>query len=315
MGVVLCITLVLLVGFHELGHYSMARLFSIPVEKFVVSPLGGFVKFKSDFLFESVALYKRACIILAGPLFSLLLAFLAYWVVFVIGITQPIPVIKNIAPQSVLSHSGLSAGSTILSIDHSATPTWASVIFKLLPHVGKSDVLHIETSKGIFNIKLNQFKLDPVKPNLLLSFGIIPEKNSELRTRKFSVLNAVPYAFHEVFLYVHLNFIVVEKMLTGNISIKSLVGPLGLLSSTFFAAKQGLVVYIAFLGFVSVGLAFINLLPIPGLDGASFLYLIIELFRGKPLSIALQMLLFRLGIILLTVLMIQALMNDLTRLL
>jgi regulator of sigma E protease len=93
------------------------------------------------------------------------------------------------------------------------------------------------------------------------------------------------------------------------------VGPLGLLSSTFFAAKQGIVVYIAFLGFVSIGLAFINLLPIPGLDGANLLYLIIELFRGKPLSTALQMLLFRLGIILLTVLMIQALMNDLTRLL
>ncbi|HEV2614857.1 MAG TPA: site-2 protease family protein [Gammaproteobacteria bacterium] len=312
---VLCVTLLLLIGFHEFGHYAMAKLFSVPVEKFVISPIGGFVKFKKDFVFESIALPKRACIILAGPLFNLILAFLAYWIVFVVGITQPAPVIQNIVPHSVLSQSGITPDSNIMAIDGSPTSTWAAVLFKVLPHLGRSDVLKIQTQSGIFNIKLNNFKIDPVKPDILLSLGIIPKENSELVTRKFSVWHAIPPAFQEVCLYFYVNGVVVEKIITGNISIKSLVGPVGLLSSTLFAAKQGGVVYIAFLGFVSVGLAFINLLPIPGLDGANLLYLIIELFRGKPLSSAVQMLLFRLGIILLTVLMIQALMNDLTRLL
>jgi regulator of sigma E protease len=181
--------------------------------------------------------------------------------------------------------------------------------------LGKSDVLEFKTQKGIFKLELNKFKLDPLKPNLLLSLGIVPKKNSEVILRKFSVWQAVPESLHEVGLCFYVNAVVIEKILTGNISLQSLVGPVGLLSSTFFAVKHGVVAYVAFLGFVSVGLAFINLLPIPGLDGANLLYLLIELFRGKPLSSALQMLLFRLGIILLTVLMIQALMNDLSRLL
>jgi len=314
---ILCVTLLLLIGIHECGHYWIAKLFSIPVERFVISPLGGFVKFKADYSFESAAIYKRACIILGGPLFNLILAFLAYWFVFSVGILQPAPIVGKILPNSVAAHSGIAVNSKILSVDDHVTATWTSVIFRVLPHVGKSDVLHIQTTQGIFKIKLDHFKLDSLKPNLLLNLGIIPKENnkSELILRKFSAWQAIPESLHEVWLYLYVNGVVVEKILTGNISLRSLVGPVGLLSSAFFVAKQGVVVYAAFLGFVSVGLAFINLLPIPGLDGANFLYLIIELFRGKPLSSALQMLLFRLGIILLTVLMIQALMNDLSRLL
>lgn len=311
---VLCITLLFLIGFHEFGHYWMAKRFSIPVEKFVISPLGGFVRFKKDFSFESAPIYQRASIILAGPVFNVILAFVAYWFVFVWGIAQPAPVIGAVLPQSYAANAGVLSNSRIISVDNYPTPTWMAVIFQLLPHLGKSDVLDIQTQNGNFNIHLNRFTLNPLKPNLLLSLGIVPQKNSESVLRKYSVMQAIPHALREVWLYLDVNAVVVSKIVLGDISIRALVGPIGLLSSTLFAAKKGLVVYVAFLGFVSTGLAFVNLLPIPGLDGANILYLVIELFRGKPLSSAVQMLLFRLGIILLTVLMIQALMNDLSRL-
>jgi len=312
---VVCVSLILLIGLHEFGHYAVARFFSVPVERCVISPLGGFILLKKGFVFESLPLFKRGCIVLAGPLFNLIFAFLAYYMVFIVGIVQMSPVIGKVLPHSLAASAGISSGSEILSVDQVKTPTWPAVAFKVLPYLGRSGVLQIKTNFGEFNIILNNFKLDPVKPNLLSSIGVIPQKNSKMFLRKFSVLGSASESLRELWLYLNVNGIVIGKMLMGDISIRSLAGPLGLLSGSFFAAKQGFIVYMAFLGFVSVSLAFVNLLPIPGLDGAQLIYLVIELFRGKPLSVALQMLLLRLGIILLTVLMIQSLMNDLLRLL
>lgn len=314
-GVVVCVSLLFLIGVHEYGHYVMAKAFSVPVERFVISPLGGFVRIKKGFVFESLSLIKRAMIILAGPVFNLLFAFLAYYIVFVVGIVQPAPIIGKILPHSLAASAGLVSGSEILAIDNTKTATWAAVVFKVLPHLGEKNTLQIDTTAGKFSLPFENFTLDPVRPNLLLALGIIPQKNSKTVLRKFSAAGAVVQSLREVWLYLWVNGVVVSKMLTGHLSIKSLVGPVGLLSGSFFAAKQGVVIYLAFLGFISVSLAFINLLPIPGLDGSQLLYLAIELFRGRPLSPALQMLLLRLGIILLTVLMIQALMNDVLRLL
>ncbi|MDX2164256.1 MAG: site-2 protease family protein [Gammaproteobacteria bacterium] len=67
---VVCVSLLLLVGLHEFGHYIVAKFFSVPVERFVISPLGGFIQIQKGFVFESVAKFKRACIILAGPVFN-----------------------------------------------------------------------------------------------------------------------------------------------------------------------------------------------------------------------------------------------------
>lgn len=310
----------MLVGFHELGHYSISRLFSVPVEKFIVSPLGGFIKFKENFDLNSLAVYKRFCIFLAGPVFNLILAFFAYWVVFYVGIAQPAPIIGQITPHSLAANSGISAGNKIIAIDNHAVSTWPAVVFRILPHLGENSEIIIQTADQnknnikYYKILANNFKLDDLRPDLLLALGIIPEKNSVLNLRKYDVIPAMNKSVDEIKFYLYINAVVIKKMFTGDISIRALVGPIGLLSSSFYAAKQGWIFYIAFIGFLSIGLAFINLLPIPGLDGAHIFYLFIEFFRGRPLSSALQMLLFRLGIILLTVLMIQAIMNDLSRL-
>ncbi len=340
---IIIITLVFLIGFHEWGHFWVAKRLGIAVERFAIGfgkviwsrtardgteyalcafPLGGYVKFRDPAEFDAAPIFKRAIIIFAGPLCNLIFAFFAYWLVFVIGITQAVPRIDHILPDSPAARSGMVAQSQIISIDRHPTATWGAVVFRLIPHLGKNDeialtLLHQDQMSN-YHLKLDKFSLNPVKPDLFSRLGFVPVSAKDkqiLLKRQFSVIKAIPYALQEVNLYLQFNAVILTKIITGVVSLQSLAGPVTLFSGTVSAAHQGLVMYLAFLGLLSTSIAFMNLLPIPGLDGAHLLYLAIEAIRQKPLTIAVQVLLFRLGIILLSVLMFQALVNDMVRLL
>ena len=103
-------------------------------------------------------------------------------------------------------------------------------------------------------------------------------------------------------------------MLLGQISIGNIGGPISLFQTAEIAFVQGLVIFLGFLGLISVMLAFINILPIPGLDGGHLFYYLIELIRGKPLTPAVEMLSIRIGLIILFTIMFIGTFNDILRL-
>ena len=112
----------------------------------------------------------------------------------------------------------------------------------------------------------------------------------------------------------HLNWLGLQKLLQGKLSLKSLGGPITILESAGNALNSGWIAFISFLAFVSIAIGFVNLLPIPGLDGGHLLFYMIELIIRRPIPIAIQMLCFRIGFALLFIIIIQAIMNDLLRL-
>ena len=77
---------------------------------------------------------------------------------------------------------------------------------------------------------------------------------------------------------------------------------------------QGLVVFLYFISSLSFAVALINLFPIPGLDGGSIMYALIEKIRGKPVSVGMEVLLHRLIFIVFCLVLVQLLLNDLQRL-
>ena len=77
--------------------------------------------------------------------------------------------------------------------------------------------------------------------------------------------------------------------------------------------KQGVVVFIFFIASFSLAVAVVNLFPVPGLDGGSILYSIIEKIRGKPMSVALEVLIYQLMFIAFCLLLVHLVTNDLTR--
>lgn len=355
-----------LVTVHEYGHFIFAKFFKIRVDRFSVGfgkalwkrksksgteyviaaiPLGGYVKLldtreqkvdSKDFpeAFDKRSFYQKFIVLAAGPFFNFLLAFLAFWVVFVAGIVYVKPIVGQVVSGSISAVAGIKPGDQILAIDDRLTQNWPQVAMALVTHYGEKGKMKITISDmqgvktHVVNVDLSQWHLNALKPNPLLSLGIIPhqfKKDSENQIKKIKISSAMLHeiryplfsafnaAWQQVAAFTTFNMTILYKMLTGVISWQSLGGPLTILEASAAAAGQGMIIYTYFLGLLSISIAIINLVPIPGLDGAQMLYTLIEAIRRKPISVRTQVLLFRLGMILILVFMMQVMLNDLLR--
>jgi regulator of sigma E protease len=103
------------------------------------------------------------------------------------------------------------------------------------------------------------------------------------------------------------------RMLFGQVSLKNLSGPLSIAEYAGDSAQSGVAEFLGFLIVISLSLGFLNLLPIPILDGGQIIYQLIEWARGSPLSDRIQAMGQQVGIFLLLMLMGVALFNDFTR--
>jgi len=104
------------------------------------------------------------------------------------------------------------------------------------------------------------------------------------------------------------------RMITGEVSVKNISGPVTIADYAGQTARMGWAAYVGFLALISVSIGLLNLLPIPMLDGGHLFYYLIEIVRGKPVSQAWMLMGQRVGVGLLAALMGLAFFNDLTRL-
>ena len=110
------------------------------------------------------------------------------------------------------------------------------------------------------------------------------------------------------------SFNMVGKLITGDVSMKNLSGPLSIAQGAGNSAGYGFVAFLGFLALISINLGFINLLPLPVLDGGHLFYYFIELCTGKPVPEKIQEIGFKFGTIALLSLMSIAIFNDFSRL-
>lgn len=300
-----------------------------------VLPIGGYVRLLDDreghthpserhLAFNRQTCWKKGLIILAGPLFNLLFAWFIFWVVFSAGIYFLAPRIDAIVPGSIAAYAGLKPLDKIIAVDDQKVSNWSDIIMSLGLKYGDVDKIKVTTLSStqstlfIYNLDVAHWSLDKLHPDLIRSLGIIhyPHKkvvDAERNYLKLKPFSAIGYAIKQVWFYLEFNFVIIWKMITGVISWQSLSGPIGILSGLIGAIKQGILIYCFFLGLLSTNLAVINLLPIPGLDGAQLCYILFEGVSKKPVSLRFQILAFRLGMILLAILITQAILNDLMR--
>ena len=102
------------------------------------------------------------------------------------------------------------------------------------------------------------------------------------------------------------------RMLTGKISMKNLSSPIGIAGYAGDSARAGAGTFVMFLVLISLSLGFLNLLPIPILDGGQIVFVVAEWFKGSPLSERAQALGWHAGLVALALLMGVAVFNDLT---
>ena len=133
----------------------------------------------------------------------------------------------------------------------------------------------------------------------------------------FCIDEAVNTGYGDVYFASHPPQIIetmIGKLITGDVSVKNLSGPISIAQGAGTSAGYGLVYFLSFLALISVNLGIINLLPLPMLDGGHLMYFIVEWVRGKPVSDHVQEIGFRIGGVLLLTLMGIAIFNDLARL-
>lgn len=171
------VAIVVLVAFHEYGHFLVARLCGVKVLRFSIGfgkilytwkfaggetewslsaiPLGGYVKMLDERegevmpeemhrAFNRQPVLKRMAIVVAGPLANLLLAILMYWGLFIYGVPGVKPILGNINPDTPAASARLQMQQTIVSINGNDTPSWQEVRWVLLDAVLQGDRAKLE---------------------------------------------------------------------------------------------------------------------------------------------------------------------------
>lgn len=227
------------------------------------------------------------------------------------------PILNQVMPNSSAEKSGLKKGDKILTIAGQPVKDWYDFVTYIHSHPDQKVLVNFQRGDKNFSTTVHiAKKLDGFQ--WVGFIGVSPPKFSmpkEMKKlHKYNAGKALKVAVQQTWNFFVFHFVIVKKMLLGQISIGSLGGPIALFETAEMAFLQGVTIFLGYLGLISVMLAFVNMLPIPGLDGGHLLYYLIELIRGKPLSPAVEMLTIRIGIIILLLIMFIGTMNDILRL-
>ena len=228
--------------------------------------------------------------------------------------TQPVIISKVIA-HGPADLAGIRAGDQLLMMNNTLVTDWgfANDFIKQHPQQMIQIKIKRQQTEQIIPVKLDRTFWIIGAGYMGIEAQAVSWPQSLLRLQQYSLIEAINPAIQQVGLLMNFNLLVLKKILTGAISIKSLGGPISLFKGAAMSAQYGIVPYLLFLGFISIGLAIINLLPIPGLDGSHLFYFIWEGLVRRPVSQAVQMFMLRMGVILLVILMIQTIVNDIMR--
>jgi regulator of sigma E protease len=224
-------------------------------------------------------------------------------------------VIGKISPDSPAVKANLKTGDKIISIDNKSIQNWIEVMTVIAAHPDETLPFTVirngKTEKILVSIDYQRIYFKKIG-----YLGAAPQfefPDKLLRKIKYPPITALSHAFQNTYDFTAINFIILGKIITGKVSFKSLGGPITIFSTAGNALNSGLLPFISFLAFLSISIGIINVIPIPGLDGGHLLFQLIEFVMRRPVSLRVQFLLFRFGMIFLFLVITQALVNDLLR--
>ncbi len=296
-------------------------------------PLGGYVRFAGDMspasepseewkalplaeraqTFQAKALWQRAAIVLAGPVTNFLLAILLYIGIFAfVGEQQTPNIIGAVQPKSAAAAAGFKVGDRVIAIDGRAIARFTDIgryvelrpkqlmTFDIVRNGAPIKIVAAPAEDRTIDRFGNKASrglmgLGSVKP-VLVDLSIAELPGAAVR-QTFSVLQSMVDGL--------------GQLITGRRSLSELGGPLMIANYSGQTASLGIVAFIAFIALISINLGFINLLPIPTLDGGHLFFYAIEAVIRRPVGVFVQEWAFRSGFLLLMALMLFATFNDL----
>jgi regulator of sigma E protease len=228
------------------------------------------------------------------------------------------PVLSEVQKDSAAAKAGLQAGDRIVKVGGQPIGAWQNFVMRVRDNPGKPLALEIQRQQQTLPITLTPDE-KPVGNGEVEGFaGVVPQViplPQEYKTiRQYGLMPAVYQAGDKTWQLMKLTVGMLGKLVTGDVKLNNLSGPISIAQGAGMSAEYGLIYYLMFLALISVNLGIINLFPLPVLDGGHLLFLAIEKLKGGPVSERVQDFSYRIGSILLVLLMGLALFNDFSRL-
>ncbi len=345
------VVLGILIFFHELGHFIVAKYFGVKVLKFSLGfgyklvgkkigdteylistiPLGGYVKMlgENDDDAETLApeeacrafnhqpVLKRIAIVTAGPVFNLALALFLFCALYLVsGMHVMTPEIGQISANSPAQKAGLMKGDIILAVQGESVQSWSEIKKLIHGHAGHDLTITVQRDEEALSLTVR-----PEEAAVTNIFG--EEVKSALigivaagkyRQIALGPWQAVREGFRKTGEVFVLTLLTIVKLFQGVVSIKTLGGPILIGQMTGQLAQESFSYLIPLLAIISINLGILNLLPVPILDGGVIVFLLIELIFRRPISIRKRELAQKVGFVLLVFLMAVVFYNDILRL-
>jgi regulator of sigma E protease len=336
-----------IITIHELGHFLAARATGMRVKKFSIGfppklyskvkgdteysiswiPLGGYVQIAgmvdeslddegvtgAPDEFMSKNPFQKTFVLAAGVMMNYITAFL-----LVVGVTLAVGIgeldkstkIGDLTKDYPAEKAGLKANDEILSVNGTATPTWEDLIKSVS---GSTDsvalVIKRQGAAEPFSITLQTKEIKDERGATRHIIGIA----RNVLMHPASMMESINQGWQ--FCYRMTSEIIgfIASLIRGEGSLSQISGPLGVAKMSGESAKEGPGAFLSFIAFVSVSIAFLNILPFPALDGGHIMYVIIEAIIRRPIPTKIKLAIQQVGMVMLLLLVLFASFHDVMR--
>lgn len=328
----------LLILFHELGHFTIAKLVGIKVHEFSMGfgpklvgfkkgetrynlrafPLGGFVRMagmdpeeedvEEGRGFNEKTVWQRMGVIFAGPLMNFVLAALLVAVIYVV---QGIPVassgtkLSQVVPGYPAAEAGLKAGDKIVAINDRPVERWDEVVESINRNPEREIEITVDRNGKLLELYVVPQEREDGKGFI----GIMPQAEYQRMDPLSAVFQGAKYTVQVTALI----FQFIGKMIFGQ-EPADLGGPVRVVYEISRAAEFGMVHLLNLAAILSINLGLFNLFPVPALDGSRLVFLVLEKVRGKPVDPEKENFIHLVGFSLLLLFILVITYNDLLQL-
>ncbi len=328
---------------HELGHFIFAKKAGIYIYEFSIGmgprlfkfnrkndetdysirllPIGGYVSMSGEEVevdesvpleqrFQSKTWIQRLLTITAGVIFNFILAIILLFIVgLVVGAPNNKPIITSLDEEYPVYNTELKPGDKIIKVNNKKVNSVDRFLLELQLNNGKNLTFEVVDN----NNAIKKVELEPKK---------IEENGTEMYRYGFSldnsvtkgILPSIKFAFAKTGSLIEQMMIIVKSLITGQLKLNSLAGPIGIYGIVGKTAKAGLINLVYLIAFLSINVGFINIMPFPAFDGGRLLFLIIEKIKGSPINAKVENIVHNIGFSLLILLMLLVTYNDILRL-
>jgi regulator of sigma E protease len=229
---------------------------------------------------------------------------------------RPAAIIAGVSEGGAASRVDLEAGDRISSVDGQPVRTSSDLIAEVSARPDQSVTLEYYRDDLLRSVEID-IGSENVDGQLIGRIGVSISNDfgDFAYLRKYGPLESVVQSVDKTWATMGFTVRMLGRMLTGDVSIKNISGPINIAQFAGDSAARGLTDFLTFLALVSISLGVLNLLPVPVLDGGQIVYQTVELLKGSPMSERAQMIGQQFGIAALILLMSFAFYNDIARIL